>query len=113
MPSQAPTAAPSAEARSSHLLEWRERAGLTLQHIAENTKISVRFLHAIEAGNLEQLPGGIYTLSYLRQYAEAIGYDESKLLTFYGLEPARAEAPEPPARGLFGRWLGAFSSVRF
>jgi cytoskeletal protein RodZ len=43
------------------------------------------YLHAIEVGQLEKLPGGIYTRSYLRQYAQAIDYNECDLLETCGL----------------------------
>ncbi|HWB86257.1 MAG TPA: helix-turn-helix transcriptional regulator [Bryobacteraceae bacterium] len=52
----------------------RRNRGLTLEQIASRTKISVRYLRAIEEGRLHNLPGGVYTSSYLRQYAAAIDY---------------------------------------
>ena len=61
--------------------------GVTLQKIGQQTKISLRYLEAIEAGNTSCLPGGVYNNSYLRQYARAIDYDEDGLLEFYS--PAR------------------------
>lgn len=61
----------------------RQHKGKTLRDIAETTKISIRFLQAIEAGDFEQLPGGIYNTSYIRQYAREIGYEETKLLAYY------------------------------
>src|SRR5205814_6916829 len=51
---------------------WRQRKGITLQAIAASTKLSVRHLEAIEAGDFKRLPGGIYNTSYIRQYARAI-----------------------------------------
>jgi cytoskeletal protein RodZ len=57
--------------------------GVSLEDIAENTKISIRFLRAIEAEEFEKLPGGIFTTSYLRQYATAIGVEETLLLQYY------------------------------
>jgi len=60
--------------------------GLSLEQIAQATKISVRSLEAIERGDSRELPGGIYTTSYLRQYARAIDYDESALLAFFRSE---------------------------
>jgi hypothetical protein len=61
----------------------RSHKGITLREIADSTKISLRFLQAIEEGDFEQLPGGIYTTSYLRQYAREIGFEEAKLLAYY------------------------------
>ena len=61
----------------------RQNRGISLAQIAESTKISVRLLDAIEQGEFSKLPGGIYNTSYIRQYARAIDYDESALLSYY------------------------------
>jgi cytoskeletal protein RodZ len=61
----------------------RQHRGKSLRQIADSTKIGIRFLQAIEQGDFEQLPGGIYTTSYLRQYAREIGFEESQLLAYY------------------------------
>ena len=58
----------------------RQRKGVSLEQIAEATKISIRFLRAIEAEEFEKLPGGIFATSYLRQYAASVGVDENALL---------------------------------
>ena len=64
----------------------RKNRGISLAQIAETTKIGVRSLEAIERGDFQKLPGGIYSTSYIRQYARAIDYDESALLEFYHRE---------------------------
>jgi cytoskeleton protein RodZ len=61
----------------------RQHKGISLRDIAETTKISIRFLQAIEAGDFKQLPGGIYDTSYIRQYARLIGMEETRLLAYY------------------------------
>lgn len=61
----------------------RRNRGITLQQISDSTKIGVRLLEAIESGEFRKLPGGIYTTSYIRQYARAIDYPEDTLLEFY------------------------------
>ena len=65
------------------LVTWRQRKRISLETIAENTKLSIRHLKAIEAGEFRKLPGGIYDTNYIRQYARAIGFDEVQLLSFY------------------------------
>jgi len=65
------------------LARLRERKGISLRQIADSTKISLRFLEAIERGDFSQLPGGIYDRSYIRQYARAIDVEESRLLAYY------------------------------
>jgi len=61
----------------------RRNRSISLEQIAESTKISIRSLEAIEQGDFRKLPGGIYNTSYIRQYAREIGYEESKLLAYY------------------------------
>src|ERR1035437_3987646 len=69
----------------------RRNRGVSLEQIAESTKISIRSLEAIEQGDFRKLPGGIYNTSYIRQYARAIEYDESALLDFYTREMAGSD----------------------
>src|SRR5215467_29420 len=76
----------------------RRNRGISLEQIAESTKISVRSLEAIERGDFRKLPGGIYNTSYIRQYARSIEYDESALLAFYHRQMG-TEDVNTPARG--------------
>ena len=55
----------------------RKAKGISLEEISNDTKLKIRTLRAIEAGNFDELPGGIYNISYIRQYARAIGVDEA------------------------------------
>jgi cytoskeletal protein RodZ len=61
----------------------RRNRGISLQQIADATKISLRSLEAIEQGADRKLSGGIYNTSYIKQYARAIDYDEAELLSAY------------------------------
>ncbi|HJZ98309.1 MAG TPA: helix-turn-helix domain-containing protein [Candidatus Solibacter sp.] len=70
----------------------RRNRGISLQQIADSTKISIRSLEAIERGDFRKLPGGIYNTSYIKQYARAIDYDEGEILRVYHLEMSRAAA---------------------
>ena len=72
--------------------------GITLQQISEATKIGVRSLEAIEAGDFRKLPGGIYATSYIRQYARAIDYPEDDILEVYRLHMASPPAAPHPVR---------------
>jgi cytoskeleton protein RodZ len=65
------------------LASVRQTKGISLEEIARDTKLRVATLQAIEDGHFENLPGGIYNISYLRQYARAIGADESELVERY------------------------------
>jgi|SRR5450432_3361296 cytoskeletal protein RodZ len=70
----------------------RENRGISLQQISSSTKIGVRVLEAIERGDFGKLPGGIYSTSYIRQYARAIDYDESAILEVYDQAMASGNA---------------------
>src|SRR6267154_5907849 len=70
----------------------RRNRGISLEQIAQSTKISVRSLEAIERGDFGKLPGGIYNTSYIKQYARAIDYDEGALLAAYQHEVSRADS---------------------
>ena len=68
-----------------NLRREREMRGVTLEEIAAATKISVRFLAAIEAEEFSKLPGGIFTRSFLRTYAKYLGLDEERVLAEFQL----------------------------
>ncbi len=89
----------------------RRNRGISLEQIAESTKISVRSLEAIERGEFRKLPGGIYNTSYIRQYARAIDYDESTILAVYHREMTPAAARPAPPRRTFGSFRPASSQV--
>ena len=57
----------------------RLKRNLELGQIAEELKISARFLEAIEAGQLDKLPGGVFTRSFIVQYARLLGIDEEEI----------------------------------
>ena len=65
------------------LASIRERIGITLEEIAQSTRIAPFYLRAIEAEEFAKLPAGVYATSYIRQYARAIGYSETALLDEY------------------------------
>jgi transcriptional regulator with XRE-family HTH domain len=53
----------------------RERRGVTLSQISEQTKLSVAILEGLEADDLSRWPGGIFRRAYSRCYASAVGLD--------------------------------------
>ncbi len=64
--------------------------GVSLQEISDTTKISVRFLEALESEDFTKLPGGIFTRSFLRSYATYLGLDQDRVLSeFQMLAPAK------------------------
>jgi cytoskeleton protein RodZ len=68
-----------------NLRREREMRGVTLEEISASTKISVRFLKALEDEDMARLPGGIFTRSFVRAYANYLGLDEDHVMAEYHL----------------------------
>lgn len=71
----------------------REAKGIPLQEISAKTKIGVRLLKALEDEQFDQLPGGIFDKSFLRQYARFLALDEDQIISEY--LRAVGATPEP------------------
>ncbi len=61
----------------------RETRGIALRDISEQTRISMRYLEAIELDDYRRLPGGIFNRSFIRAYAKFIGFDENQAMEDY------------------------------
>jgi len=61
----------------------REAHGIALRDISEQTRISMRYLEAIETDDYRRLPGGIFNRSFIRAYAKFIGFDEQEAIEEY------------------------------
>jgi len=61
----------------------REERGIPLREISDQTRISIRYLEAIESNDYKRLPGGIFNRSFIRAYARCIGYDEKAAIEGY------------------------------
>ncbi|MEO0464666.1 MAG: RodZ domain-containing protein [Pseudomonadota bacterium] len=55
----------------------RERARLSLDHVAAQTRIPVRHLETLESGHFDELPSRTYALGFARNYAKTVGLDEA------------------------------------
>lgn len=74
----------------------RLRKNLNLEQISRETKISGRLLEAIEKDHFEQLPGGVFAKSFVRQYARFLGLDAEELAA----EVQKVIQPEPDLQHL-------------
>jgi cytoskeleton protein RodZ len=57
--------------------------GITLDEIAEATKIGTRSLRALEQEQFDRLPGGIFNKGFVRAYARFLGIDEEQAVADY------------------------------
>lgn len=58
----------------------REAQELTLEHIASKTRIPMRHLQAIEAGDFAGLPARTYAVGFARSYAKAVDLDQRQIV---------------------------------
>ena len=64
----------------ARLNQARLMANLALQDIADRTKISLRFLSAIENDDFSALPGSVYIFGFTKAFARAVGLDEESVV---------------------------------
>ncbi|MBX5495311.1 MAG: helix-turn-helix domain-containing protein [Bryobacteraceae bacterium] len=78
------------------LRQERLRQGLELEKIASETRINVRYLEAIEADDVDSLPGNFFYRSFVRQYARYLGLEEDLFEPDLArMIEAEREAPPP------------------
>lgn len=91
----------------------REEKGLTLETIASETRIPLRHLESLEAGDWDRLPAPTYTIGFAKSFASAVGLDRAdigeQLREEMGSTRADSSAvehfePADPARSM-PRWL--------
>ncbi len=70
----------------------RIQRGLTIEQAAQDTRISPRFLEALEAEQFDSLPAPVYVRGFLRSYANYLRLDAAPLL-------ASLEGGGPPVAG--------------
>jgi cytoskeletal protein RodZ len=110
---------------SLNLAVRRAKSGVTLEQISQASNLSTRFLRAIEEERFDELPGGIFTVSYIRQYAEAIGCNAEEILEAArrklepgtlplsgGPETAEATRGKRPGRSGIWSWRSAGNLLR-
>jgi cytoskeleton protein RodZ len=84
MPDQDPQPQPSELASfGDELRREREIRGISLKEIADSTKISKRFLEAIERNDHRTLPAPVFTRGFVREYARYLGLNAEEMVNRY------------------------------
>ena len=99
------------------LRRLREAAGLTIDDIAAETKVSRRILEALEAGAFQFLPERVFARNFVRQYLDQVGSREAEMLEAFdaawdrfrlasGAHPVvRVDEPPPRRPVRWGFWV--------
>lgn len=87
------------------LRDARAAKNLSLEDIAQATKIPKTSLMNLEAGHWDALPAPVFVRGFIRAYARVVGADPAAMVRLYEASPGPAEHP---ADG-FGNQLGARS----
>jgi cytoskeleton protein RodZ len=88
----------------------RESKGISLDRVSAETRISTRFLVAIENEEFNLLPGGIFNRGFVRAYAEKVGLNPDQTVAEYERlvavgEPALPLTSKAPSNGKGGHRL--------
>jgi cytoskeleton protein RodZ len=75
------------------LREARETKGLTAAQAQERTRISARFIEAMEEGRYQDLPTPVHVRGFLKNYARFLGLDPQPLLARYELSQNHRPVP--------------------
>jgi transcriptional regulator with XRE-family HTH domain len=82
-----------ADGLGEFLRRERELRHISLDDVAERTKISRRYLEAIEEGQYDRLPGETFVRSFIRSYAQSVGLDPADTLLMYSQSRMVYETP--------------------
>lgn len=92
----------------------REKSNISLQDIADQTRLSYANLTALEAGDFESLPGIGYIPGYIRNYCKAVGIDFAPhIASFKSLSDDVTKKPEYsfPVQALVPRVAGSMLAM--
>jgi cytoskeletal protein RodZ len=94
------------------LREAREKKGLSIAEVEEDTRIRQVQIEALEQEDYSKVPSGIYRKGLIRNYAQYLGLDLGEVADLHesdgppaGPEPVVAEGFEPPKGMSITSWL--------
>jgi transcriptional regulator with XRE-family HTH domain len=84
----------SVEQIGKALTQARTARGLTLPDVERDTRISAKYLEALEHGQLDVLPAPVYARAFMRTYSQYLGLNAREFVA--EMPGARPEAELPP-----------------
>lgn len=107
--SRSAEAAPQDAARGSFgawLRHQREARSVSLREIADSSKISLRYLDALEQDRFDVLPAPVFARGFLREYARVVGLNADEVVNLFLLaleERKSTSARSEPAQSARSR----------
>jgi cytoskeleton protein RodZ len=91
----------------SYLREQRTARGVSLEDLARATRISPRYLQALEGEEFQELPAPVFTKGFIRAYCQALDLLPDEALRRYGAQTGQPVAPgySPPVHRTATRGL--------
>src|SRR5918994_7263406 len=96
MPEQNPQHQSELASFGEELRREREIRGISLKEIADATKISKRFLEALERNDHKTLPAPVFTRGFVREYARYVGLNAEEMVNRYNFAAANDDRIEKP-----------------
>ena len=66
-----------------NLKQVRIRRNITLFTVSKILNISINYLEAIENDEFSKTPGGVYTIGFIRTYADYLNLDSNEIINTY------------------------------
>lgn len=85
------------------LVRAREARGLTLEDAERDTRISRRYLQALEEEKFDVIPAPVYARGFLRSYSQYLGLDPQEAMARYPRDDDAYAAPVAQTRTTLGR----------
>ena len=84
------------EAIGRYLKRERELRQVSLEELAQTTRIPLKMLLHIEADDFDKLPGEVFARGFLKSYARALQMEPDDVLAVYGQGRRQVEAKPAP-----------------
>lgn len=120
-----PAADPGRSSFGAWLRHQREARSVSLREIADASKISLRYLDALEQDRFDVLPAPVFARGFLREYARVVGLNPDEVVNLFllavedkkggasGVEPSRAQRAKRAPSSLGYGLLLALAVIAF
>ncbi|HVR29630.1 MAG TPA: helix-turn-helix domain-containing protein [Thermoanaerobaculia bacterium] len=80
------------------LKRQRSLREISLREISDVTKISLRYLEALEENRFSVLPAAVFARGFLREYARYVGLDPDEVVNYYSVAQQDQEPEGTPSK---------------